>query len=179
MYWRVTMKHLICTTSLVLISAFMLSACTTIPEQLKGDYVSLIPKNTTENNLETPVRWGGVILETRPEADFSCLEILSKQLQTSMRPEKSDQADGRFIACKPGFYDPEVFKKGREVTVTGKIIHIDIRKVGEYDYHFPVVDMEFMILWPKRRDRVNYGMYQPYYWHYPYYGRHWRYPYYR
>jgi outer membrane lipoprotein len=97
-----------------------------------------------------------------------------------MRPKKSDQTEGRFIACKPGFYDPEVFKKGREVTLTGKIIHLDVRKVGEYDYHFPVVDFDFMILWPKLRNRVYYDHYRPYYWHYPYYGRHyWRYPYFR
>jgi len=176
------MKRIFSNTSLILISILLLSSCTSIPEQLKGDYLSLTPKNTTGNNLETPVRWGGVILETKPEADFTCLEILAKQLQTSMRPVTSDQADGRFIACKPGFYDPEVFEKGREVTVTGKIIHMDVRKVGDYDYHFPVVDIEFMILWPKRRDRVFYdyaGMYQPYYWRYPYYGPYWRYPYFR
>lgn len=174
------MKHLICTASLVVMTGLSLTACTTIPEQLKGDYTTLTPKDSTEDNLETPVRWGGAILETRPENNYTCFEILSKQLQTSMRPENTDQAGGRFIACKPGFYDPEVFKKGREVTVTGKLIHMDIRKVGEYDYHFPVVDIEFMILWPKRRNRVHYGMYQPYYWHYPYYGpRYWRYPYFR
>lgn len=175
------MNHLIRTTGLALMIGFLFSACTTIPEQLKGDYASLIPNKTTDNNLETPVRWGGVILETRPENDFTCFEVLAKQLQTSMRPKDSDQADGRFIACKPGFYDPEVFEKGREVTLTGKIIHMDIRKVGEYDYHFPVVDIEFMILWPERRDRVYYdysGMYRPYYWHYPYYGPYFRYPYY-
>ena len=174
------MNHLTRTASLAVMTGLLLTACTTIPEQLKGDYASLTPKNSTEDNLETPVRWGGAILETRPEDNYTCFEILSKQLQTSMRPENSDQAGGRFIACKPGFYDPEVFKKGREVTLTGKIIHMDTRKVGEYDYHFPVVDIEFMILWPKRRNRVYYGMYRPYYWHYPYYGsRHWRYPYFR
>ena len=174
------MNRLICTASLTVMTGLLFTACTTIPEQLKGDYISLTPKNSTEDNLETPVRWGGAILETRPENNYTCFEILSKQLQTSMRPENSDQAGGRFIGCKPGFYDPEVFKKGREVTLTGKIIHMDIRKVGEYDYHFPVVDIEFMILWPKRRNRVHYGMYQPYYWHYPYYGpRYWRYPYFR
>lgn len=173
------MMRLIFTAGLTIVIGLSFSACTTIPEQLKGDYVSLTPKNTNEENLQTPVRWGGVILETRPESEYTCFEILAKQLQTSMRPQKSDQSSGRFIACKPGFYDPEVFKKGREVTVTGKVIHIDVRKVGEYDYHFPVVDFEFMILWPKRRDRVYYGGYRPYYWHYPHYGPYWRYPYYR
>ena len=174
------MNRLTCTAGLAILTILSFSACTTIPEQLKGDYVSLSPKNTTEKNLETAVRWGGVILETRPENDHTCFEVLSKQLQTSMRPKISDQDGGRFIACKPGFYDPEVFEKSREVTVTGKVIHMDVRKVGEYDYHFPIVDIEFMILWPKLRDRAYYayyGMYRPYYWHYPYYGSYWRYPY--
>ena len=176
------MKRPVRTAGLVILTCLLFSACTSIPEQLKGDYAPLTPKNTNEKNLETPVRWGGAILETRPENEYTCFEILSKQLQTSMRPKDSDQTSGRFIACKPGFYDPEVFDKGRDVTITGQVIHMDIRKVGEYDYHFPVVDIEFMILWPKLRNRVYYdyaGMYRPYYWHYPHYGRYWRYPYFR
>ena len=141
----------------------------------------MIPESTSEKDLQTPVRWGGVLLETRPEADHTCFEILSKQLEKSMRPEDADQSGGRFIACKPGFYDPEVFEKGREVTVTGQVIFIDVRKVGEYDYHFPVVNIEFMSLWPEPREPRYYdfyGPYRPYYWHYPYYGRYYRYPFY-
>ena len=174
------MSHLIRTTSLIILTGLLFSACTAIPEQLRGEYTPLIPKEASEENLETPVRWGGVVLETRPEANFTCFEILSKRLETSMRPKVADQSGGRFIACKPGFYDPEVFEKGREVTVTGKIIHMDVRKVGEYDYHFPVVDIEFISLWPERRDPPYYdfyGAYRPYYWHYPHYGRYYRYPY--
>ena len=174
------MNRMIRTTSLVILTGLLASACTTIPEQLKGEYTPLIPENTSEKDLQTAVRWGGVILETRPEDDFTCFEILSKQLEKSMRPEKADQSGGRFIACKPGFYDPEVFEKGREVTVTGKLIHMDVRTIVEYDYHFPVVDIEFMSLWPERRERINYdyyGMYRPYYWHYPPRGFYYRYPY--
>jgi len=176
------MNRLIRTAVFTTITGLLLSACTTIPEQLKGDYAFLAPKNTTENSLGTEVRWGGVILETRPENEYTCFEILSRQLLKSTRPKDTDQAQGRFIGCKPGFYDPETFEKGREVTLTGKLIHMDVRKVGDYDYHFPVVDIEFMILWPERRERIYYdyyGMYRPYYWHYPYYGTYWRYPYYR
>lgn len=149
------MKRLIRITSQLILTGSLLSACTTIPEQLEGEYTSLKPDSTTEKDLQTPVRWGGVLLETRPEADFTCFEILAKQLERSMRPKVSDQAGGRFIACKPGFYDPEIFEKGREVTLTGKIIYMDTRKVGEYDYNFPVVDIEFMSLWPERVDRKS------------------------
>ena len=174
------MNSLIRTASLAVLTSILFSACTTIPEQLKGDYSALTPGNTTEKDLETRIRWGGVILETRPETNYTCFEILARQLEKSMRPEKSDQSGGRFIACKPGFYDPEVFEEGREITLTGKIIHIDVRKVGEFDYHFPVVDFEFMSMWPKRRDRPYYdyyGLHRPYYWRYPFYGGHYRYPY--
>ena len=163
---------------LILIPSLFLTACTSIPEQLRGDYPELRPENSDSDKINTQVRWGGVILETRPEEDHTCFEILSRRLQRSMRPANVDQTEGRFIACKRGFYDPEVFKKEREVTLTGKIIHIDTRQVGEFDYRFPIVDIEFMALWPIRRDTVVfYGSYRPYYWHYPYYGPYWRYPY--
>ena len=176
------MKRLIQSSSPIILALLLMSGCTTIPEQLKGEYSPLTPDQTTDKDLQTPIRWGGVILETRPEDNYTCFEILSRELEKSMRPENTDQAHGRFIACKPGFYDPEVFEKEREVTLTGKIIHIDVRKVGEFDYHFPVVDIEFMSLWPKRRPRVYYnyfGPYDPFYWHYPYYGFRYgyRYPY--
>jgi len=173
------MKRLIRTSSLIILTGLLTCACTTIPEQLKGEYTALMPDNATEKDLETPVRWGGAVLETRPEADFTCFEILSKQLEKSMRPVVSDQDFGRYIACKPGFYDPETFKKGREVTLTGKLIHMDVRKVGEFDYHYPVVDIEFMSLWPKRRNprHHHYDMHRPYYWHYPPHRYYYRYPY--
>jgi len=174
------MNRMTRTSSLITLTGLLLSACTTIPEQLQGEYTPLMPQNAGETNLETRVRWGGVILETRPETDFTCFEILSRQLEKSMRPEVSDQDNGRFIACKPGFYDPETFKKGREVTLTGELIYMDVRKVGEYDYHYPVVDIEFMSLWPKRRlvvRNMHYGPYRPYYWHYPPHRYYYRYPY--
>ncbi len=174
------MNRFIRNFQLAFLTGLLVSACTSIPQQLEGDYASLIPKNTSESDLNLPVRWGGVVLETRPENEFTCFEILAKVLQKSMQPKDSDQDNGRFIACKPGFYDPEVFKKGREVTLTGKLIHIDTRKVGEYDYHFPVVDIEFMTLWPERKDPAFYGYYnpyRPYYWRYPFYGPYYWYPY--
>ena len=78
------MNRLTCTTSLIVMAGLLLSACTTIPEQLNGDYGPLVPKDASEKNLETAVRWGGAILETRPENDYTCFEILSRELQTSM-----------------------------------------------------------------------------------------------
>lgn len=174
------MNRLIRMTVLTFAACMLLSACTSIPVQLEGEYSALTPADASEDDVRTAVRWGGIVLETRPEAEFTCFEVLSRQLDRSMRPVHSDRADGRFIACKPGFYDPEVFEKGREVTLTGEIIHMDTRKVGEFDYRYPVVDIAFISLWPVRRDWVYvraYEPFRPYYWHYPPYGVHFRYPY--
>ena len=174
------MNHQIRTASLLMLIALSISACTAIPQQLAGEYAPLTPENTTEKDLEKTVRWGGLLLETRPQADHTCFEVLFKPLQRSMRPVRSDRTGGRFIACKPGFYDPEIFEKEREVTLTGKIIYIDTRKVGDYDYQFPVVDIKFMSLWPERRERDYYDRlppYMPYYWRYPGFGFRYHYPY--
>lgn len=172
------MKQMIKINGLASLIALAFNACTIIPEQLDGDYAALKPKDISQQDLQTEVRWAGVILDTRPEDGHTCFEILSRQPEKSMRPKNSDQSDGRFIACKQGFYDPEVFKKKREVTLTGRIIHIDTRKIGDYEYPFPVVDIRFMTLWPERGYRIShYGANRPYYWHYPHYGPYWRYPY--
>jgi len=165
------MKTLTRMFSLVAVSGMLLSACTTVPVQLQGDYGNLSPESAGAKNIGARVRWGGVVLETRPEADHTCFEILSRALGSSMRPVESDEASGRFIACKGGFYDPEVFVKGREVTITGTLVRIDRRKVGDYNYTYPVVNTDFISLWPKRREviyRDIYTPFSPYYWYYPY-----------
>ena len=63
-----------------------------------------------------------------------------------------DRSLGRFIACRAGFYDPEVFMAGREITVSGRVEGFETRKVGNYDYRYPRVAAEVVYLWPERRD---------------------------
>lgn len=158
-----------------LLLALVLGACVSVPIQFQGDYPSLAPQATRDEDAGTRILWGGVILDTRPDQRQTCFEILSRPLQTSMRPADSDQTRGRFIACKSGFLDPEVFSRGREVSLTGTIDRIDIRKVGEFDYRYPVVTAEFLSMWPERQDVIIYEydmFYDPWYWYYPY-----RYPY--
>ena len=62
--------------------------------------------------------------------------------------------DGRFIACRTGFYDPAVFEPNREMTFTGRIEAYDTRKIGGFDYRFPRVAADVVYLWPIR-ERVD------------------------
>src|SRR5690606_40498409 len=69
---------------------------------------------------------------------------------------RSDDTNGRFIACRAGFYDPAVFEKNREVTFTGRIEGYETRRIGEYDYRFPRIAADVVYLWPRREDEYRY-----------------------
>lgn len=157
-----------------------LSACTTIPEQIQGEFPDISPARVEPGVYGSNVRWGGVILGARNSDSETCFEILSRELDKYLRPELEDVTAGRFIACKSGFHDPLVFTRGREITVTGTIETSEVRKVDEFDYRYPVMDVDNLVLWAKRRNVVVYrGFNDPFY-HPWYWGPHWGvYPYHR
>lgn len=156
---------------LVLVTA-LLAGCSSIPEPLKGTYPLLPPDQTTARDIGRDVRWGGVILDALPDPDRTCFEVLSRELDRSMRPRNEDLTQGRFIACRDGFLDPEVFAKGREITLTGSVAALDRRKVGEFDYQYPVLAARFITMWPERPDVIINNYYDPWgpYWGSPYWG---------
>jgi outer membrane lipoprotein len=96
------------------------------------------------------VRWGGVIVSTIPQKEDTCFEILARPLSSEARPRRTDESEGRFIACAHGFYDPAVYADGREVTVVGTLQQPEMRKIGEHEYEYPKVAAEEVYLWPKR-----------------------------
>lgn len=164
------------------LAALALAGCATIPEQIQGDYSDISPARVEPAVFGTSVRWGGVIIDAVNEANTTCFEILSRDLDKYMRPLQEDRTAGRFIACKPGFHDPEVFAAGREVTLTGSIRGIDEREIDQFKYRYPIVDVDELVLWqPRREVMVIDRMYDPFWYPYPYsWGRpYWGYyPYY-
>jgi outer membrane lipoprotein len=158
----------------------LFSACTTIPEQLQGTYTEISPARVEPSVYGSSVLWGGVIIDAKNKENNTCFEILSREMDKYRRPLVEDRTSGRFIACKPGFYDPEVFAKGREVTITGTIRNIEARQIDEFSYRYPVLDIDELVLWEVRRDVLVYNNYDPFY--YPYYwgyGFGYGYPYHR
>ncbi|MDT8409533.1 MAG: Slp family lipoprotein [Wenzhouxiangellaceae bacterium] len=168
-------------------SVMAMAGCVSIPEPLEGDYSqAFFPEQATENSIGARVRWGGTIVETNPQSDRTCVEVLSRELTGNYQPERSDTEHGRFLACKEQFIDPEVFENGREVTVVGRLESFTAATVGEFVYRYPIVDAESIYLWPESetyagRGYYGYGYYgypygRFYYPYYPRYGHH-RYPY--
>jgi outer membrane lipoprotein len=171
--WRPVMKLRI----LILAAATaLLAACATAPKPLQGAFTPVNPRDSVASpQVGATVRWGGRIIETKPGQDNTCFQLVSRPLSGTGRPLSSapDATDGRFIACRAGFYDPAVFTEGREVTFVGRIDGYETARIGEYDYRLPRVAADVVYLWPEVREvEVRpYPLYDPYWG--PYWGPRW------
>lgn len=139
-----------------------LASCATVPTPLQGQFSQTAPSDAAKAGVNgEAVRWGGEIIKVEPKADSTCFEILQRELDASARPRPRDTSGGRFIACRSGFYDPQVFERGREMTVTGHIAGTDHGKVGDFDYTYPHVAADTIYLWPRRVARTESPYYDP------------------
>lgn len=161
----------------------LLGACATAPKPLQGEFTVVTPRDiAASGQTGDTVRWGGLVIDVSPEAERTCIQLLSRELTGWARPRNRDASEGRFVACRAGFYDPEVFTPGREVTVVGRVTGLTERPVGDYAYAMPEVAAEVIYLWPERPDYdeiyvhyppwfdvwpYRYGWYGPYYRPYP------------
>lgn len=138
------------------IACALLVACASQPKPLQGEFTPLTPREAVEReSTGAVVRWGGRIVQVEPKPNTTCFEIVSTRLDVYGRPYwAADDTGGRFIACRTGFYDPAVFERNREVTLTGRIDRYENRRIGGYDYRFPHVAADVVYLWPVR-DRIN------------------------
>lgn len=160
-----------------------LGGCMTVPTPLQGAFSTLPPSAATDRDLTGEnIRWGGTLLRTDPQPGQTCFEIVGRTLGSFARPVDTDRSQGRFIACRKGFYEPAVFAPGRQVTVTGRVTGVVSRPVGSYDYRQPRVEADVIYLWPERRemDDLRYRrdpfyspFYSPFYYPSPYWWRGW------
>jgi len=119
---------------------------------------------------ETFVLWSGIIVETRTFSSYSVIEVLERPADYQGRPRNVDISEGRFLAKKEGFLDPAVYSRGREVTVAGTVEGVEVSPIGEYDYTYPVINVQEIYLWSVEPERTINYFYYPSYFHYQ-----WRY----
>jgi len=163
---------------MLVIAVGAIAGCASVPAPLEGNYSeSFFPDQAGDRSIGANVRWGGLVVETRPEAGRTCIEILAQELDRTARPVRSDQEHGRFIACRDEFIDPEIFVNGREVTVAGRLTEFSQGKVGEFEYVYPFVAADAIYLWPERQEQYWHG-YGYYGWGYPYSWPYYRMPFY-
>ena len=138
-----------------LASMAFLSGCATVTP-VSGTFPDISPMAAQAGNDQgQTVRWGGRLIETRPEAHETCFTVLGEPLRRDGRPkpERGEAHIGRFIACAPGFYDPMLYRSGREITFIGRVEGIAHRKIGQFNYAYPTLAASTVYLWPIRPAR--------------------------
>jgi outer membrane lipoprotein len=121
--------------------------------------------------------WGGQVIDTRNEEGFTLIKVLQIPIDYTEMPENEEMSQGRFMAQIQGYADPEVYRKGRMLTLAGKIIGRKIEALGAMEYVYPLVDAKEIYLW--KPYPLTYGPYPGPYWYWfgsPYF---YPWPYYR
>ncbi len=126
------------------------------------------------------VVFGGQVLHVTVRPQETEIEVLHYPLRGDDYPNLTEPSGGRFLVRRAGFLDPAVYATGRLVTVGGTVEGAAERPVGEVQYRYPVIQAEYLYLWPRYEaiyppfpPYYPWPMYPPYYrspfWH-PYWG---------
>lgn len=155
---------------LILSTAALLAACASQAPLAIRDAPPESPaigavRDDVDHHVGTEVRWGGTIAEVDNREDETWIEIVGRDLRDTGRPISEDSSQGRFLAKFDGFLDPAIYSEGRLLTVVGAIEGRQMQPIGDYDYYYPVVDVESHYLWEEISHRYAYDPY----WRYPYY----------
>ncbi len=155
------------------IVALLLGGCASnLPRQIASKPAHTASPGQVREDIEAhrgiEIRWGGTVASVRNFPTRSEVEIVARPLYANGRPRDSDESEGRFIAVVSEFIDPDIYRKGREVTVHGRIAGEQSGKIDAHDYRYPRVEADTIHLWPKRRENCA-DYYDP--WFYP-----WGYP---
>ncbi len=168
------------------VAALFLGGCLGVIPQ--AERASLDPSLTFADVAANPdaargrhVAFGGEILNATPRAQDTEIEVLQRSLLFDDSPDPSSPSGGRFLIRRAGFLDPAVYAKGRLVTVAGPVEGSENRPIGDTTYRYPVVQADFLYLWPvyQLASVPPPYYYFPYPWYppYPFYFRYRYYPY--
>mgnify|MGYP001392132831 FL=1 len=153
-----------------------LAACAPVSQEIRREAEASAPFNEIQRDPDkfkgSVVVWGGVIIETTNLRESTAVRVMQTALDFQGRPTDLDRSEGRFIVVVDRFLDPDIFKKGRELTVGGEIAGSETHPIGEIRYVYPVVRASELKLWEQRIPYPPY-YYDPWYWGPPYPWRPW------
>ncbi len=123
-------------------------------------------RNAPEDYVGEMVLLGGEIIQTRNTTQGTLFLVLQKELDYRGKPRKDDRSAGRFMVQDPRFLDPAIYSSRRLITVAGRVMGTQTRKLDELDYTYPVLHAEEIHLWRDEPKNQYYFYPQPrwYFW---------------
>ena len=159
----------------VMLMSFFIVSCAVISPQIRDESIGTVHFKTlmqeTDKFKGKIAILGGYILKTQNLADKSIVKVLQTPLGLGENPKSKDVSEGRFIIMKKGFLDPEIYQKGRKITVAGTIAGKVIEKVNHFAQPYLEIESREIYLWPKDEYYYPQPYYSPWYYPFPYYWR--------
>ena len=153
-----------------------LAACAPVSQEIRREAEASAPFAEIQKDPDkfkgSVVVWGGMIIETVNRQDATSIRVMQTALDFQKRPADLDRSEGRFIIVVDRFLDPDLFKKGREVTVGGEIVGRETHPIGEVRYIYPVVRAR-ELKHREQREPSTPTCNDPWYWGPPYPWRPW------
>ena len=154
-----------------------------VPEQILEEVDVAITfadlKSAPKAHRGRTVLLGGVIVGSVNKKDGTLLEVYQTEIDRRGEPINVDVSGGRFLALYEGFLDTAIYRKGRKVTVAGIVQGELTQRLGDLDYHYPLVLVKDIHLWKEehvrggdyyRWDHWGWWWYPPSLWRDPYWG---------
>jgi len=122
---------------------------------------------------------GGIIVQTKITEKGSLIEGVHVPVDSRGHLRDLELSEGRFLAIYPedkGLLDPLIYKKGRKITLAGRLIETRMDKIDDLMYTYPLFEIKDIYLWEEMRFYYDEPFYPP--WYYPpWYYSPWYYPY--
>jgi len=155
-------------TLAIFICALLLMSCSVVSKQVRKKAVP-VPSfaalvKDVEQYRDQTIIVGGSVLKVDNQTSGTVITALQVPLKSGDKPGSKDQSDGRLIISTPQFLDPEVYTKGRKITVAGKIIGSSRDEASTAPIPYLKLEAIELHLWPQ---------YQPSRYYYPYYSPFW------
>lgn len=94
------------------------------------------------------VIWGGKIVDTVNHAGGTDLIVLEIPLENGEVPSGSVQESrGRYIARSGQFLDPEIYSRGKLITLAGEVDGQETRPLGQMQYTYPILLIRELHTW--------------------------------
>lgn len=143
--------------TLAVLAGSLLAGCATSPisktlrQQARKDVTFERAVKDPDADKGALVIWGGYIVDVVNAPGYTELTVLDAPLEAGDQPGLAENSKGRFLARINRFLDPAVYRKGRKVTVAGKITGQETRPLGKIDYAYPVLDVDELHMWARER----------------------------
>lgn len=151
--------------ALLLWCVFILAGCASgISQEARSQITYAGPFNDVQQQPEKyqgeTIMWGGKVIDTSSKDNATEMIVLQLGLGSQQRPQDNDQSQGRFIVRSRQFLDPAIYPQGTLITVVGPLKGAELRKIGEMEYSYPVIDVAEIKKWKpgdNTSPRIHFG----------------------